>query len=395
MKKLFTLSLLSTIMFAASAQATYPTDGYYRVSNKGTHRYVYVSDNVGSMNIAAGSAEMGALCLYMSPERRLSDPASVIYFDCVDNGSHKYDLRAQGTGVYQIIQHYVQVAVKGDGIQLYASSNGLTKYLADGRKNTNREDGKMDTEATGDYRIWYATPVDASTDEYFGIKPIVQSAGKYYYPFYASFPFSFYSSGMKAYYISKVDAALGMAVIKEYTGDVKAGATPFIIECSSDAATNNRLNILANGGTKPSDNQLQGNYFFNPQHAAAGTNAYKVFDAATMRLLEVDHSGKLVFTNQTSRYETYESNTSFKGVKFLPANQSYITVPTGTVDEIKVVTQEEYDEETSGISSVCNDQEITPAVYDLSGKMIRRAGESTDNLPAGTYIMGGRKIQVR
>ena len=54
-------------------------DGYYRFRNLATSRYMYVSDNTGKINIQTTSADMGAIELHKDPDRRFSDPGSIIY----------------------------------------------------------------------------------------------------------------------------------------------------------------------------------------------------------------------------------------------------------------------------------------------------------------------------
>lgn len=376
------MSMLSAVA------ATYPENGFYRVHNLATSRYVYVCDNVGSINWANTSAELGALRLYMNPERRYNDPASVVYLKCVSASDHKYDIQAQNTGVYDMIKHYVQLYATGGGYQVYATQSGATRYLSDERKSTTRDDGKMGTSGTGNYRIWIPTPISSSTSEYFGIKPCLSGNGKYYYPFYASFAFKFASSGMKAYYISTVDAAQGVAVLKEYKQEVKAAGVPYIIECSSEDPADNRLDILTSGGTQPSGNLLLGNYFFNPDHVAAGDKAYKEFDKSRMRMLEVSASGQLLFSNTSSRLQTYED---YPGKLFLPANQSYLSVTPGMPATLTVIDESAY----VGISDVVVDAMADDAVYSLTGERVATGAASLSELPAGVYVIGGRKIQIR
>lgn len=387
MKRFFTTFVCAALAALSMAQS-YPTNGYYRVKNKKTSRYIYVSDNVGSIQMSSASADLGALRLFKDKERRISDPGSVIYMKVVDNGAHKYDAQSQGTGVYSMIQHYLQLSSQSGGFWIYAQQGSIARYLADEFKSNSSDEGQMGIKNTGDYRIWTATPVSSSSDEYFGIKPLFESKGKYYYPFYAAFPFKFASSGMKAYYISVIDAAEGVAVMKEYTEEVKAGGVPYIIECSSMNTTDNRLDILTSGGTVPTNNKLAGNYFFNPDHYAAGTNAYKEFDKNKMRMLEVSASGQLQFVNTSSRFETYED---YPGKLFLPANQSYLVVPNGTPATLNVVLESEW----TGISAVMNDNQDSEAIYSLTGERVATGADALSELPAGIYVIGGRKVQIR
>ncbi len=386
MKHLITAFVLAILVSVANA-ADYPSNGYYRVNNKATARYVYVCDNVGSINWATTSAELGAVRLWKNPDKRYSDPASVLYFKEVDSSNHKYDIQAQGTGIYDIISHYVQLAATTGGFWFYAEQSGTARYLADERKSTTRDDGQMGTNNKGDFRVWITHPINSSSDEYFGIKPVLQCGGKYYHPFYASFPFKFASSGMKAYYISQIDVASGKAYLTEYDQEVMAGGVPYIIECSSADPTNNRLDILTSGGVVPSDNKLQGNYFFNPDHYAAGDKAYKEFNSSTMRILEVSKD-KLQFVKSSTRLETYEED--YPGKKFLPANEAYLVVPSNCPATLTITT-----EKPNAISEIKADADAEEVVYSITGERVANGSASLFDLPAGMYIVNGRKVQIR
>ena len=59
MKRIFVLTFLAALTSSIFAQ--YTGDGYYRVHNKKTSRYIYVLDNTGSINVQTASADMGAI----------------------------------------------------------------------------------------------------------------------------------------------------------------------------------------------------------------------------------------------------------------------------------------------------------------------------------------------
>lgn len=303
---------------AVSAFAQLNGDGYYRVQNYMSKRYVYVTDDKGSLNYQATTADMYAIRLWKNFEKASSDPATVCYIKTVDD---RYDIMAQGTGIYEIIGSYVRIRATGSGTYYaYASKEGLTKYLGDGEK-ADVDEGVMSGETSGQWRHWYITPITASGDNYFGVKAEISVGGSYYQPFYTSFPYSFASLGMSAYYISKVDN--GMAVMKEISGTVPA-ETPVFIKASAAEPVNNKLNI---GGeaTAVSGNLLKGVYFDNSMKSHYNRTA---FDPETMRMLGVMSDGSIGYITPS--------------LDFIPANQSYLSVPSGTPSELKIVTEEEY-----------------------------------------------------
>ena len=298
--------------------AQYTGDGYYRVHNKATSRYIYVLDNTGSIDYSRGSADMGAVELHKDTARLHYDPACIIYAHEVSAGS--YDLKAQGTGVHDIIGYYVNVYQKSDGsYQVYAEG----QYLDDDETSA-RDLGFLGTLRNGDYRCWYINRLN-NTDQYFGLLPTVQLGSKYYKPFYASFPFTCASAGMKIYYISKVYQSA--AILSEVTGTIPA-ATPVFIECAAPNPWKNRLTIGGTATASAPGNQLRGVYFNNPNRRKSH-DARTAFNPATMRVLSVSPDGKLCYTKSS--------------ITYLPANESYLNVPTTAADTLFVMTEAEYE----------------------------------------------------
>ena len=77
MKKILLVFL--TIVLTTNIAAQLNGDGYYRVQNDNTGRYVYVVDNKGSINTSTSSIDMRAISLWKDFEKASSDPATVIY----------------------------------------------------------------------------------------------------------------------------------------------------------------------------------------------------------------------------------------------------------------------------------------------------------------------------
>lgn len=312
------LVAVSLLPFAADAQSL--ANGYYRVVNYKTNRYVYLRDDKSWVNAGATDIELGAIQLWRGFDMAASDAATVMYFQYAGTGS-QYDIQAQGTGVHAFTDMYVSLRAVDDAFYIYGTNSGLTKYLGDARAN-NTDEGVMSSGASGDYRKWYIKPITANGDNYFGVKPTVSVGGKHYKPFFAAFPFSTYSTGMKVYCIKTV--GYGMAVLSEITGTVPAG-TPVLIECSKNSAADNRLQIGGNGSAV-SGNLLGGVYFCNTSTSHKNLTPY---NANTMRVLGVTADGSLGFITSN--------------ITNLPANESYLNVPAGTPAQLKIVTQAEYD----------------------------------------------------
>ena len=324
--------------------AQYTTDGYYRVRNYATQRYIYITDNTGSYDMSRDVGDFGAIQLWKGEDRPVSDPASIIYIDKTSSG--QFDLQGQNTGIFALVKRFVDIVEKttnpGKGTYTVgATSHGITKYLCDMETATRPEEGAMGTARDYPYRNWTVFPVSANTTSYFGIKPNVSIGLKRYYPFYAAFPFELYSTGLKAYIVSKVDERLNMAVLKEVTGVIPA-MTPVIIECPSAQPTSNRLELVVSNAKAPTDNLLAGVLFCNEERPNS-SDALTAFNKQTMRLLGRTSSGKLGFISTSTQLH------SFKGTEYLPANQAYLKVKDGTASELTVVTEEEYQEALANI----------------------------------------------
>ena len=316
--KLLTLLTLLISIVTVNAQEQ-PADGYYRVNNYKTGRYVYICDNRGSINMATTDADLLAIELWKNKDKAISDPATVLYFTHIEKRLH--EIAGQGTCIYDIIGAYANIMPSNGLYYCYGTNSGLTKYLSDGEQSDS-EKGTMVIDASGDYRKWHITPITAEGDNYFGVKGEITANGKHYSTMYASFPFSTKSAGVKAYAVTKVDC--GMAVISEIQG-VAPGATGVLFISGSAAPDQSRLNIGGNG-TKPEGNLLSGVYFDNSLTTHFNRTKY---DPNTMRVLGVCSDGKPGFIKAN--------------IEYLPRNKAYLTVPAGSPAELKIVTKEEYD----------------------------------------------------
>lgn len=368
MKYIFSLILVALISSSLSAQLS--GDGYYRIRNVGSTRYLTVKDDKGSIDVSSTSADLGAVELYKKFTSVVSDPGSVLY---VDNASGvNYKFITQGTDTYKIIGYYLKLSKNADGVtyKAYQEKSVMRLYLCDAEKGTFNK-GALGTNDKGtNYRDWSFLPMDVNGENYFGITPDITVGSDYYAPFYASFPFTAVSEGMKVYYICKVDG--DKAVYKEVQGGVVPGAMPVFVKCSSPEATGNRLDIVANSVSKPADNNLGGVYFCNTTNAHKNLTPYK---AETMRVLGITSTGELGYVKTD--------------IVNLPANKSYLKVPAGTPDELTLIS---YDEYLTSIGEVEAENDYS-AVYNLNGIRVASSEEEFDALPAGIYIVNGVKVK--
>ena len=317
MKK-FLLIFISAV-FAVSAHAQFSGDGYYRVQNYSSSRYLAVIDPSGGrrgtdIDIAAvvgyGSAYVnadGTQVKYANDAERFSrvvwDPATVLYVKTVNGNSSLLDFYGQGIDTYKLTSAHLTVAnsTTPGAYWAYGSAYGATLYLAD---NTAGRKGLADgtpicthENGSSDLSKWNCKPINQNDGFYFGMKPTLTVGSDYYLTFYASFPFSFSGSNMHAYYVSKVDNTLGVAVYKEITDKVPE-STPIFVKCASADPVNNKLTLYPPKSVSAlgSTNLMKGTYF---DCAKSYYHMHFVeYNPASMRILGVTNSGKLGFVKK-------------------------------------------------------------------------------------------------
>lgn len=370
MKKYFTL--LSFVLSSSFAFAQV-ADGFYRVKNADTQRYIYVVDNKGEAN--QNKIDVDATYLKKGLDAAICDPASIIY---VEKHGSSYDFLSQGTGVHAIINHYLQITARSGHYSVGASISGVSAYLSDTNKDSSDKYGHISTDSKG-YRLWDPIEVNSDSENYFGVKPDINSDGKYYKSFFASFGFSPVSENTKVYYVSKMTDE---AVLLSEISDKVDASTPVIISCTSDNPSDNRLDLYKKG-TAVSGNLLKGNYFDTDSKSLATFGHYdyrhqnQTKVQPNMRVLSVNASGKLVFAKCTSTN--------------LPANCAYLVSETAKSELAVCFTKEEFAAyDPSSLSSIESDSDNTE-VYNLLGKSVVNNGK----LPAGIYIIGGKKTIIR
>lgn len=377
-------------------------NGYYRIRNYGTGRYIYVTDNKDYYDKSKDIGDFQAIQLWTDINRAVSDPASVIYTKEIS--TNQYDLMAQNTGVHALTGYYVGVKPQRNKtyeVSASVSKGGMevVKTLSDDEHAQDAQ-GKMGTNSTGNYSKWVVDKIETNhATNYFGVKPTIEMGGMYYQPFFAAFPFKAVSSDMSIYCIDRIEG--NNAILKKIDGEVPA-KTPVIIECTSNDPAQNRLELLASSSATVAKNLLSGVYFCNGKRPAESTDAYTDFDAATMRVFDVV-DGKLVLTDNPSAgrlgkreesvkiwdEEEWEYIYTTKTVYCIAANTSYLKANAQTPTELEV----RFD--GMGINDIKRKgNEAIEGIYSLSGNQLRKTND-TEGLPAGLYIVGGRKTIIK
>ncbi len=371
---LYTLAVFS----AFCAFADLGDNGYYRVQNAASKRFAYLLDDKGSIDATGSTADVTALELFLDPDKIYSDPSCIFHVKHIDSSSSKYyyDIEGQGTSVHGFLGEYVKIIKDKavDNVQaylIYASKSGMTKYLGDRRSDTSMDSGWASVDVSGDRRLWHFHPVNvASNDNYFGISADLNANGKYYYPFFADFPFKAESAGMKFYIVTGINPQ-GVVIIEEVKGIIPA-STPVIVECSHPLAVDNKLSIGGTASALSSENLLKGVYFNNDDVIHRNRLAY---DKKTMRSLMVKN-GKLVF--------------GVGNYSYVPRNQAYLQLTDAAqynISDFILMTQEEFDEAYGAVGSIPVSAVVD--VYSLDGRLVKAgiAKDQVSSVGKGLYIV--------
>ena len=395
MKKFTILSLCLALAGSLSAQLN--GNGYYRIRNAATGRYIsLVNNKVDSQNkdmwqVANSGSHVYALKTTKPFSKVVSDPGSILY---IEQSSDGYILRGQGMDTQALTGRYLKIYNSrnvADAYWLYATESGTAVYLKDTQDaldNTGNTGYVLVSTSRAEAEVdWNLVPVD-DDDQFLGIMPEVSVGGKHYATIYAGFPFSL-SAGMKAYYVKQVETAA--AELAEVTESVIPAATPVIIECSSENPADNKLTLLTGQQAALQGNLLKGLYFSYVMMSVRGGEATTdlanqlrnvvPYDAETMRVLgEVD--GALGFVKASD-------------LKYLPANKAYLTVPATAADQLKLLNAEDF---AAGINAVevvgQSGAQKNVGVFTLTGVRLR-SDASTEGLSNGLYIVNGKKVMVK
>lgn len=396
-KRLFTLILATAALVSANAQEAKQLfeDGYYRVKNSSSNRYMSLSDNTSrGVSTVSTSADCGAMETSSVWENIANDPGSFFYLQYISGKgteTESYNVIGQGTSLHEIIDYYIYLKAVGSHYNIWQQQSGQIVRLTD--KDSKKETSFVTT--TGTASNWDIIPVDAANN-YIGIKPTVTVGNKHYAAVFAGYPYTL-SAGMKAYYICKIDEAKGVAVYKEITGTVPA-KTAVLIECSSAETASNVVTPVPadKAPAAPSDNVAKGVYFCLGNPWSGHFNSTK-FDAGCMRVLSLTSDGKLAATTSTDvltsvNIEQEDSNGDNLSILAIPANSWYLPVSATAPSDFVLVSESEYTTGIKGISAVPSASSYT--VFTLDGKQVLKNAKTLSGLSKGIYIVNGKKVVI-
>jgi len=324
MKKTFFLFML-IVNCAINAKAQL-ANGYYRVQNTYTDRYISIEDNNPNnypIKWSTGSVDMSGIKTYKPGQKVSTSPSTIVYIS--RNSGNQYNIEGQGTSIRSISGGRININLdqQRDGsYQAYGKYSGVTLYLKDD-SDASKEVAYLKPNSKSTKAMnWWLKKVDTSA-EYLGIQPDFELNGKYYGTIYASFPFKLVSSGMKAYVASAVSG--GYFELKEVSGDIPKN-TPVVIECNSSSPSGNIILPVESNANLSGQNLLTGTFCDRVDSKFMNVTVY---DKTTMRVLS-KQNGKLAFKKASSSDLTQGA--------YLKANKAYLVVPTNSPDVLVLST---------------------------------------------------------
>ena len=105
------LTLFFSLLLGLPALSQYTGDGYYRVQNMKSERYIVMIDNkTKGFNMSTTSYDTDALMTIKKFKNVVSDAGSVVYIEKQEG--NQYNLKAQGTDAHAVVGRYITLTPK-------------------------------------------------------------------------------------------------------------------------------------------------------------------------------------------------------------------------------------------------------------------------------------------
>ena len=353
MRKVLTLIFMAGMALNAAAQLE---DGFYRIKNTATGRYIVMYDPYVLVNKATVTVNLTALQTISSFNTVSSHMGSVWYMK--GQGDSQYDLFCQHSSLGKNSNgFYPKLFQNGGSYRIYGEYNGLTKYLYDVNDYDTGE-GYVDIE--GQNINWEFIPIGG--DNYIGIEPETNADGYYWATFMSGFPFKL-GSGMKAYYVNSINDH-GFA--KTAMGDEIPAKTPVLLRLNGSNPSDNKITLMrSSNASAPSGNKMYGTWYSS--NLGGKHEDHNVKCKSYNRVLGKS-GGRLAFV---------------KGSGVIEHNRGYIDVSSNADDAII--------EASDGINSIENDSDIENAIYTLTGQKVPEGTTPR----SGVYIKNGKKMIIK
>jgi hypothetical protein len=409
-------------------------NGYYRVRNSVTGKYISLENNAFNYTTIVGSASGAAAnpdgCITrMLPflqkdikmvNNQATNPGTIFYIKKNTDGN--YDLEAQGTSLYQLTNGYYHGgsvgAIKIKGAYATIDRNSFGPYNVSVTMTVNAsvaeitigpvyfkdDNGNITVEkdiASAPAAQWYIEPVTSMNVVPLNTN-IKDSQGNLWTTLYCDFPFTLGDGVLGAYElkgITKKADGNSYAIPTQISGATVAGATPVLLKLDpSNTEWSVNLTSEEPKMSQPSSETtglLQGSCFddapatgdYNTAAASDETTANGVYNRKSFAIANdqtknrVLYAGTVSGTDYPIGFYKLASTT-----KYMVANKAFLDLSKATA-AAKGTVYLDFDDETTGINDINAEgqQQKEDVVYDLMGRRVT-------NPQHGIYIRNGKKV---
>lgn len=348
LKKIMTLAFIA---LPSCLFAQLNGDGFYRVQNVATERYISVLDESPSYTNVNKIYTFNSL-MTESWDKAKSDPSTIMYIQEI--GNNEYSIQSQGIDTKEVTGVGLKLKKNSNGTYgAYGEQNGAAIYLGDSETEGSHLKGGDGSNMKAQNQ-WYIKAIGANNC--LCVVPTVEYNGKYYTTLYTAFAYSLPST-IKAYYVSSLSTSA--VEISQIEGNIVPAETAIILECESNIAEQNVITPTTDTGVDIAENHMKGAMF------NYGDNRID-YSLSTMRMLGIDN-GKLAFVT---------------------SNLDYIPANTGFLFGRKITMAASYEVNIPGTSAI-NNVNASNAHKDI---MVNIAGLRVDNNAKGIVIINGKKV---
>jgi hypothetical protein len=412
------------------SKSTSGGNGYYRVCNSITGKYISLENNAFNYNTIVGSASSAAAnpdgCITrMLPflqkdiqmvNNQTTNPGTIFYFK--QNSGSNYDIESQGTSLYQLTNGYYlggsvgAVKIKGAYATVEKNSLGLYNfsvtmsvqgqtvgpvYFTNNSKNLNVEKSYASEPAAQ----WYIEPVTSMN-----VVPInaniKDSQGNLWTTLYCDFPYTLGDGVLGAYElkgITKKADGNSYAIPTQISGTTVAGATPVLLKLNP-ANTEWSVKLTSDEPkmsqpTSETTGLLQGTCFddapatgdYNTAAASDETTANGVYNRKSFAIANDQTNNRVLYAGTVSG-TTYPIGfyKLASTTKYMVANKAFLDLSKAT-SSAKGIVYLDFDDATTGINEInaAAQQPKEDVIYDLMGRRVT-------NPQHGIYIKNGKKV---
>lgn len=304
-------------------------DGFYRVKNHSTGRYISVVGNSLVRKTVNGITTF--LSIEMHSDNVQSDPSTVLYLKA--DGGDNYIIEAQGINSKEITGYDLTIKQNNDGTYSASGQDGSSQiYLGDTNEDLWIKAGSGSKDKSANK--WEIIPIGDS--EVVTLNPEVSANGKFYTFYYTGFAYNF-TDDVRAFYVSELsETSVGLS---EVTASLIPAKTPVLLECKSQ--TNCKITPVVSSAKPIAGNYLEG-VFFNrkkdPTISGDKGNFISYIDEAMRILGLVD--GKLSFV-QGQKGTNIAANSCFVFFEEDDPLPSYpVVIPTSaSINEVAAKSQ--------------------------------------------------------